>query len=658
MDNQKQNRWKTGGLIVMALILSATPVFADDPLEVTSISGADNDFALLSLEQLMSVEVTSVSGIAEPWFTTPAAMYVITAEDVRRSGHQSLAEALRLAPGMSVRRINANIWDVSARGFGSRFNNKLLVLIDGRTVYDPLFSGTYWSDQDVMMEDLDRIEVIRGPGATLWGANAVNGVINVTTKHARDTQGLYISGVTGTDLRALGAARYGTQLDESTWMRVWTQYSNYDRSAQPGPGDAHDDWDMVRGGVRIDRDIDSQTTLSLQAGIYSSDRLGEAISVPTSPGPGTITAIGDGKAASIHVMARLARDIDAANGWSIQSYIEYLDRTQPNGFGNDRTTFDLDYRHRFEIGDKHDIIWGAGARQHFDRTDGTVEVAFDPGKRAYTTVSGFVQDTITLKEDELFAMIGTKLEYNTFTDFEVQPSARLSWTPDENHTLWSAVSRTVRVPSRVDKNLKLTIMNIGVTPVQILGDSDVDSEEMVAYELGYRVRPAENVTLDFSGYFNDYRKLLELTPTGAGTYANRASGESYGFEAAASWRAADNLRVESSYSFQRTQLHGPASPQDETTYPRNQFQVRSMLDITKDLECNAALYYGDTVGARGEAFWRLDLGVTWRPTANLEFAVWGQNLLEASHQESSDNIFQASAVEVQRGVYAQATLRF
>jgi iron complex outermembrane recepter protein len=622
--------------------------------------------ASLSLEELMTLQVTSVAGVEQDWFRTPAAMYVITGEDVRRTGHLSIPEALRLAPGVHVGQINSNVWSVSTRGFGGRFANKQLVLIDGRTVYDPLFAGVLWNGLDVLMEDLDRIEVIRGPGATLWGANAVNGVINVTTRSAKDTQGLYLSGGTGTHEHAFGMARYGFQLDDDSWMRIWGKWFDRDNFDDPSGQSTHDEWDMARGGLRYDRDVDEDTVLTLQSEVYHSDRIGEQTSTPIPafpPGTEAITAQ-DGRASGGHVLFRLMKETVEHEGWSIQGYYDRTVRAGVKGFLVERDTFDLDVRHFFDLGERHEVIWGLGYRHSRDTTRAGDVISFDPADRSLDTFSAFVQDTVTLVEDRLFFMAGSKFEHNDFTGFEFQPSARIWWTPSERQMFWGAVSRPVRVPSRIEEDLVLITAFVGPMggpffPLTFAGVDDVESEELMAYELGHRIKLTDSVTIDTALFYNDYRKLFALPTTGFGTFANGEDAHTYGVETAATWRVADNWRIDASYSFLEVEIGSQAVGNVERGHPHHMAQVRSRLDITRDLEFNAALYYVDHIRAHNaDGYLRLDLGVTWHVTDQLEVAIWGQNLLEPSHREFNDGVFLARPSEVPRAVYIQATARF
>jgi len=634
-------------------------------------NGDVNDFADLSIEELMNIEVTSVTGQGEAWFTTPAAIHVITNEDLRRTGHRQLAEALRMVPGMNVARLNSNTWAINARGLNNRFTRNLLVLIDGRQIYDPLFGGTLWDIQDVIMEDIDRIEVIRGPGATLWGANAVNGVINITTRSAKDTQGLYLNAGVGTEDRGLLEARYGGKIGDNVYYRVWGRWADHDATVSTSGNELSDDWDMSKGGLRFDIDGADGAVISVQGEVYHGDRIGQDVRIPVPTGHFASTVVvNDTQAAGGHLLFNIDKPLDNG-GWELRGYYDRTHREFLPSVKVKRDTLEIDFRHYFDLGDTHSIMWGASWQYTTDETQAGASVAFVDSDRESDVFAWFLQDEITLIPDKLTLLIGSKFESNDYTGFEYQPSARLSWTPSDRHHFWGAVSRPIRRPTRFDDDVAITAAFVDtgligggppsgiIVPLSLLGSADIESEELIAYELGYRAKVAEQLTFDVAFFFNDYRKLSHFSTTGVPTVGNRASGETYGAEFSASWRVADNWRLEASYSFHRVQIHGDSFLSLEGDSPRNQFQIRSYYDITKDIELNAALYYVDNVpNQTTDSYVRLDLGVTWRPTPNLELSVWGQNLFEESHKEGSDVAFLATPHEIERSVYFQMTLRF
>ncbi|MCC6683317.1 MAG: TonB-dependent receptor [Phycisphaeraceae bacterium] len=671
---------------IMAMITVAVSVHADEPAASTPVSastpGADsvNDIpqpptdsdqelfrlSQLSLEELMSVNVTSVQGTAHEWFRTPAAVYVLTGEDVRRSGHLILPEALRLVPGMFVGQVDSNTWRIGPRGFtgAAITSTKNLVLIDGRVVYDPLFSGTFWEVQDVLMEDLDRIEVVRGPGATLWGANAVNGVINVTTRSARDTQGLYAMTGGGDPNRAFGALRYGGQLNEDTWFRVWSQYDNWASFDTITGADNHDDWSSGRVGFRVDGDGPDQAAWTFDGQYYSSFTYGQSTRVPLPGAHLAFTQVNDdGRFSGGHLQFRAEQELTARSGWSFNAYYDQTSRVQSAGLQVDRHTFNVDLRHYFDWSDGNELMWGAQAIvTHDDVQDGPT-ISLDPDADTHTVSQMFVQNTTELIDNQLFMMIGSKLGYNNYTGFEVQPSARVWWTPTENQTIWAAVSRAVRTPSRIERDgfFTLAFADTGLlgggppsgvfVPLGVAGNDDLKSEELIAYELGHRIRLAESVNLDTALFYHDYDNLIS-TPGAIGAFNNDGAGQSYGAEAVLSWQPAATWRVEAAYSFVNVDQQGPVLQFEEINTPHHQAQLRSYYNLTKDLELNGVLYYVDRLEqANADRYFRLDLGATWRVTPNFELSAWGTNLLDPSHPEASN-------VEIPRGFYLQATFRF
>jgi iron complex outermembrane recepter protein len=631
-----------------AVAAAAQPEFRDQDLRPEVIRD-------LPLEALMQIDVTTVAGVGHEWFRTPSALTVITSEDIRRTGHRSLGEALRIVPGMFVGRSGSHSWRIGPRGFSGGLAPRNLVLIDGRSVYDPLHGGVFWDVQDIIFEDLDRIEVIRGPGATLWGANAVNGVVNVITRSAHDTQGVFLRGSGGTFERGFAAVRYGGTIDDATAFRIYGKYFNRDRFDH-GTQQAHDDWSMLRGGFRLDHLIDTDTTLTFITGGYGSLTMGEFAGLPPMAQ--------DQRVSGAHALARLAHNtIDAAGhraGWSIQTYYDRTNRDQAT-IDVRRDTFDIEFRHHFGWGEAphmHEFIWGVGNRYSHDRVDPGPTLIVNPRSRALNTVSGFVQNTFALVPNQAFFMAGTKLEHNTFTGFEVQPSGRLWWTPDERNMLWGAISRPVRIPSRFENDIALgTVLPppVGLFPL-ILPGRDLKAERLLAYELGYRVRPTGDLTLDSTFFYHDYHRIIGFDPDvfalQPAPWTNEGRGESYGIELAADWRAADNWRLGGGYAFVMSHVRGVFDLESGDN-PEHLAFLRSHFDILPALELNPVLYYVDNLTrVNVPSYFRLDVGVTWHVSPNFEIAAWGQNLLHPSHPETT------RAREFPRGFYVQGTIRY
>jgi len=656
--------WRRGPLCgaaaaAMLLAMSEARVVAEPP------DVRDRILLDLSLDQLSALEVDSVAGVGQDWFKAPAELHVLTGSDIRRSGHRSIAEALRMVPGMFVGRGDANTWSIAARGFNGGLGNKSLVMIDGRTVYDPLFSGTFWDIQDVLMEDLDRIEVINGPGATLWGANAVNGVINVTTRSAKETQGIYLSGGYGDEHRGFGAMRYGGRLSDDGWFRVWGKYRNRDSFEDADGNDAGDDWDLAHGGFRTDIEASDGLSFTFQVELYGSDRIGERTRTPVPDAHLLFTTSQqDGRAEGGHLLARVRKEIEPGSGWTLQAYYDRTERVTGNGFEVSRDTADIDFRHFFTLGDHQAIIWGVAARHTSDRTRASTNIAYDPRSRSMDTVSAFIQDTFTIVPDKVFLMVGSKFEHNDTTGFEVQPSVRAWFTPDDRNTLWAGVSRPVRTPSRTEDD---TILTLGIAdtgllaggaasgvfiPLNVTGDDDVEAENVLVFEGGYRSRLNDRMTLDLAVFLQQYDDLIFVPAATVGSFNNDGDAESYGATISLDWRVSETWRLVAAYSFTDVQVHGPVANSDEGSTPQHMAQIRSYLDITPDIELNAALYYVDSLPQQNvKSYLRFDLGVTWRVNDHVELSIFGQNLLDPGHREFS-------TFEVPRGVYGQVTLRF
>src|SRR5438094_1331772 len=461
----------TSLVFTLGLVCFVRPGFAQQP----DSAGQRPDSSLsaealkkLSIEQLMNLQVTSVSKRPERLSQTASAIQVITQEDIRRSGASSLAEALRLAANLQVAQIDSRQWAISARGFNGTAANKLLVLIDGRTVYTPLFSGVFWDVQEVPLQDIDRIEVISGPGATLWGANAVNGVINVITKDAKDTQGFLLSGGGGTEQHGFGTVRYGAALGSSVRARIYGRGFDRDATALPSGQGAADDWYLGQGGFRMDWEASSASRVPLQGDLYDG-RIAE-------------DSGGDIGVSGGNVMAKWSRTLSERSSLAAHLYYDRTHRDIPGVFGEDLDTYDVDLQHGTRLGARHDVVSGFGYRLINDRVVNSASLAFLPAHVAREWFTGFVQDEIALVPNRIQVALGTKIEHNDYTGFEIQPSGRLNWTLGPSATLWTAVSRAVRTPSRIDRELFVPAQ----PPYFLAGGPDFHSEEELAYEPGLR----------------------------------------------------------------------------------------------------------------------------------------------------------------------------
>lgn len=647
-------------LVLLALASAASTVRAHEPARA-------QDLTRLSLEELMNVEVTSAQGTANRLQSTPAAMYVITGEEIRRSGHRTLAEALRMVPGMFVGRGGSSFWRVGARGFtGSGITStKQLVMIDGRIVYDPLFSGTFWDVQDLILIDIDRIEVIRGPGATLWGVNAMNGVINVITRSARETTSSVARVGSGTTTPGFASARHGAQLGDATWYRVYGKYAGHDAFEDADGNAIGDDWGIARGGFRLDHERRDGVEVTVAGDVYRSTRYGTVDSIPVPDAHLARTTLrSDGMVGGASLRARAEKAFDVRNGWALQAYYDRTEREQTAGFQVDRDTFDVDYRRWLSLGDRHELIYGAQTNWTSDETKASPVVAMSPASRTWGSANLFVQDTIELVDHHWFAMLGTKVTYHDFVGFEWQPTARLWWTPTHSQTAWFAATRSSRVPSRFEEDAVITAAYVdtglaaglpatGVhAPLTITGNDELLAERATSLEAGYRMQVNERWSIDLALFDNDYRRLIALPQGNLGPFTNERGGLSRGVEVATSIRPFDRWRLEGSVSWLEVDSEGPAHQYEDDNTPQRLAQLRSYLDVSDHWELNAAAYYVDELPLYGiEDYTRLDVGVTWHASDRFDLAVTGQNLLERRHRETGD-------VEVPRAVYAEAVFRW
>lgn len=623
----------------------------------------------------MDIPVTSVSKQESTVGRSPAAVFVITQEMIRRSGATSIPEALRMAPGLEVAHINSNLWAVTSRGFSQRYANKLLVLIDGRTVYNPVFGGVYWDAEDVLLEDVERIEVVRGPGGTIWGANAVNGVISVITKKARDTQGLYASGGGGTHERSTEAVRYGGRLGQDGYYRIYGKY--FDRGPGIDPAVPADDaWNQGRVGFRADWNLGQSKTdsMTVQGDYYqgnSGDRENYTITVPPFVSP----VVGQDRIAGQNLLARWHRVHDEDSDSALQMYYNSYQRDGPNRFEL-VDTYDIDYQYAFRLTERQKIICGAGYR-HIDADligADFFTLHFSPEQRSLNETSQFIQDEITLIDQRLCFYLGVKLDENSFTGLEHEPSARLLWTPDERHSAWGAISRAVHTPVLIfDEGVITRPPAVDTLFPRFSGSSDVLSEDVLAYEIGYRVQATERFSWDIALFYNVYdnlvtprfgRPFLETDPAPPhmilpGVFTNGPGAEIYGVELAGNWAVSDRWRLYGQYTFLELTPHRPP-PNADGVDPHHQVYLRSSWDLREDLELDLIGRYVDNLAAiQVPSYITMDLRLGWRPRKYLELAVVGQNLLESKHLEFNRTFedFRSEVTQVPRGVYGTITWR-
>ncbi len=630
-------------LLVVALLPASALAQADD-------NRIAQDLKRLTLEQLGEVDVTTVSRRSERLSDVTAAVSVVTGEDVRRSGATTLAEAMRLADALDVVRVHGNAWAVSARGFTITTANKLLVLIDGRTIYSPLFSGTFWDAQDMLLADVDRIEVVRGPGGATWGANAVNGVINVISKPAAATRGTFALVTAGTLEHFIGSVRHGGRFGRGGSYRVYGKVR--DRGAQllASGGSAGDTFRAGQGGFRLESAASGARTWFVQGDVYR--------------GWNGLLEREDADIAGGNVLGQWTRRFSGSSEVQLQGYYDRTFRHVPGQFKETRDTADAELLHR-RLAGRHHFVAGGSVRVSDGRDIGASGFRFDPERRTNTLIGLFAQDEITVRPAHVFVTLGSKFERNDFTGFEVQPTARLRVTLSGRQTAWAAVSRAVRLPTRFDTDLRL--VNPATGAVTLTGSESFDGENVLAYEAGYRVRPHPRISLDAAAFVNRYNDLRSQELPGAPgqpiVLANMLNASTAGFELGARIHPTEGWRIQTSYAYLHRDFsvdQGSRDPFDgmfESNDPAHLFSARSMLDLPYGLELDAmARVIGPRPAPTVEGYGELDLRLGWTVRPGWDVSLVGQNLLHARHAE----LFSTGSPRyaMRRGVYIRTTWHF
>jgi len=623
------------------------------------------EVADLSLEELMDVKIYSAAKKEQAMADTAAAAFVISQEDIRRSGATNIPEALRMAPGVQVAQINAHAWAISIRGFNDRFSTKLLVMVDGRTVYSPLFSGTYWSAQDAVLEDIDRIEVIRGPGGTVWGANAVNGVINIRTKHSKKTQGGLVS-VQGGNYQDGGSVRYGGDLGKDGTYRVYAKGRHNVDYLNRNDQNAHDQWDTGQGGFRADYNLTGKDELSFSGDILEMQG-DETVGVPAAIDTNMSRR-------NANALAKLTHKNESGE-WYLQSF--YSSEERRGYYINQLVdTFDMEFQHNLQAGQLNAVTWGLDYRLVSDKMTDFNGASFSPASRTTQLFSAFLQDQFSIT-DNLRLTVGSKIEHNDYSGFEYQPSARLLWKLNENHSTWTSVSRAVHTPTRGLQDFRVDLYNLPARPPVLpnaqvgamVGNSGVKTEEVTAFEWGYRGQMSQNLSIDVATFYNIYNNLLSTYPMvirspgltqNLSILANGAEAESYGTELYANWKVTDSWRLQPGYTWLTVDTRTTSNAdtvRNEGSSPQNQYSIRSQLSLPHHIEFDTNVYYVDNINnaaVKVANYTRLDLRLGWRPLKALELSVAGQNLLDDRHPEFVATDLVAS--QIPRSVYGKAVI--
>lgn len=638
----------------------------------------------LSVDELSQIEVVTASKEPTEAFRSPVAIYVITGDAIRRSGATTLPDALRLAPGVEVAQIDANKWSVGIRGFGSRLSRSVLVLIDGRTVYTTLFAGTYWEVQDTMMEDIDRIEVIRGPGGTIWGPNAVDGVINIITRNAKDTHGALVSAGGGNVEQGFLNVRYGGGNGQNFDYRVYAKaFTRGPESHSDGAN--FDDWRAGQTGARMDwtrpnSDGTTHDAFTLQGDFYQEEA-GERVQATSYTAPYSQNIDANADLSGGNILGRWKRTLINGGDVQLQLYYDRTNRHEPN-FGELRNTFDADFQERLPVLLRQQFTWGLGAR--FSRGDGIEVVSgltFTPSDRTDELVTGFLQDQIDLVEHRLSLTLGTKLLHTEFTHIALEPSARLAWTPDDRQTIWTAFTHAVRTPSRVETDMNLlgyveTLPNGLPFLARFNANPNFAPEQLNGYELGYRRMVRKTLSVDIASFYNHYHDLLSEEITGPAyletdpapehyllpaQFRNGLLGDTHGVEISSDWNPAKIWRLSGSYSYLHMSLETAPHAADVGTAPiidgsspGDEASVQSSFDFSKLFELDLTYRYVSALpGVSVPAYSTGDVRFSWRVRPPLELAVVGRNLFQPAHFEDGGD--PGPLVGIKRSVYAKLT---
>jgi iron complex outermembrane receptor protein len=626
---------------------------------------------------LFNLEFFSLSKKKEDAFDTASSTYVLTAQDIRRSGANSIPEALRLVPGLQVAKIDAHKWAISARGFNAQYSNKLLVMVDGRTIYTPLFSGLFWDDQDYILQDVEKIEVIRGSGGAIWGANAVNGVINIITKNAIDTQGGYASITAGNQSTLKSEVRYGGKTEDNNHYRLYAKqrHAGEETKLDSGASGAnnHDGYRQSQIGFRYDLRSIKDNKISIHGDLRNgrADNYFDLTSLSNSTT--------DKKSKGGNFVVNWDSTLSDKSSITLQSYFDY-DQFDMGVLKRDGRTIDVDFQHFYDFTRQNQFVWGVGYRMIKDKitenalSNAVTVLDYSPHKRNDEILSAFIQDKIGLIDDKFYLTLGTKFEHNDFTGLEYQPSAKFTLYPSRNQTIWASVSQAVRTPTRGENSLGVNLPSNGTTLQD--GSDQYNAEKVTAFELGYRIKPSRTSLIDVTAFFNDYDDLRTFESNGSVAIVdNMGDGKSYGAEITAKWQVMKNWRMEAGYDFLQLDLRTKSYSNNNSTLfrldtaegesPKNQFRLRSNYNITPKLEFDNIVYYVDSLPSAGytegvggvPSYTRFDTRLGYMVNEELEFSFGVQNIADNRHQEFKNGLF-ANKTEVGRTVYLKTVIGF
>lgn len=642
------------------------------------------DLTQKSLEDLMNIEVTSVSKKEQKTSQAAAAVFVISREDIRRSGALNIPDLLRMVPGLDVAQIDAGKWAISARGFNGQYSDKLLVLIDGRTVYTPIFAGVFWDSQNVPLASIERIEIIRGPGAAVWGSNAMNGVINIITQSSADTQGGYVTGGAGNASTGPEAVVYGGKARGLGAYRIFAEGFQANSLPTFAGLDGKDDWRLIHGGFRTDSTLSAKDLLTTEGEAYQGNA-GEFATVPvTLSPPATETIALRDRYSGWNLVTRWNRTISPRSDTSLQIYFDRTNRGDTT-YNLGLITFDIDFQHHALLGTRQDIVWGLGYRVSSDHTDPTLRILFTPANRVYQLFSVFAQDEIAILPNRLQLSVGARVEHNIYTGFDFQPSGTMAWTPDSKNMVWGAISGAERTPSRGDIDFRINYAAVpgpGNLPtlISLIGNPRFKNERVTSYQAGYRNTLTSRFTVDSTIFYNRYRDVESVEPGVPGMetspapahllvpsyFGNGLYGETHGVEVFANWKVANAWTLSPGYAFLATHMHTQAGSQDftdaagdEGSNPDHQAQLRSSVSLPWNLQWNASAYFVNRLPSAGvPSYTRFDTGLIWHAGERVSLSVVGQNLLKNLHPEYAGASVSVQSGLMRRDAYAKLAWSF
>ena len=643
------------------------------------------DYTELSIDELMHVKISSVSRKYESLINAPAAIHLISNEDVKRSGMTQLAETLRMSPGLHVGRVDETNVAVAARGFNDVSSNKLLVMIDGRTVYSPLFSGVQWFDQQIVMEDLDRIEVIRGPGASLWGANAVNGVVNITTKSAKETVGGFGSILLGDYLEYQVVGRQGVDLGDDRYLRVYAKHFSQDQTDSISPlGGLEHAIEQTLVGFRFDKEGDGQGKLTIQ-GDYSYAETNSVSDSYSLVPPYGAEAFLEGESHAAYLLARWSRPAGNDGEFSIQGYIDY--KSDDAAFlSSEQTTIDIDSQLSHVLDDKNEVVVGFGVRRYDDKLENSERFQFLPDEDHRWLLSAFFQNEYKAIPDKLHVTVGAKVENSDYADFEFQPNLRVLYMPEENQTIWASIARAARTPSRGERSAWIAGMIIPPNPMSpiptktiLQGNEGFDSEDLVAFEFGHRIASGEGLSFDTALFYNRYDNLRSLEPGSISQVfspvphnvfstlvGNGIQGSTQGAEIAVNMQPSEKVRMQGTVTYIDFRLENKAGSIDtasvaayEGSTPQTQLGLRILYDVSEDVSFDLAGHHSSSLSTPGiGSYTAVDARLAWRPNQNLELSLVGRDLLESDHVEFPPTFVGGTLKRIPRSYYLRANWNF